>query len=68
MLLFIAGQEVSSYLDYSHRLATEDFRPIFDGKKKLTPKTTDLSFFNWETQNVSSKSSPNYEASCFSLL
>ncbi|CAG5134752.1 unnamed protein product [Candidula unifasciata] len=55
------GQEVSSYMDYSHRLATEDFRLIFDGKKKLVPKTTDLSFFNWETQNVASKSSPNYE-------
>ncbi|BFY97507.1 hypothetical protein BsWGS_00546 [Bradybaena similaris] len=56
-----SGQEVSSYLDYSHRLATEDFRPIFAGKKKLLPKTTDLSFFNWETQNVASKSSPNYD-------
>ncbi|KAH9513209.1 hypothetical protein Btru_034374 [Bulinus truncatus] len=55
------GQEVSGYIDYSHRLATEDFRPIFNLEKRFLPQKTDLSFFNWDTMNVGSKSSPNYE-------
>lgn len=55
------GQEVSGYIDYSHRLATEDFRPIFNMEKRFLPQKTDLSFFNWDTMNVGSKSSPNYE-------
>ncbi|XP_005098257.1 cilia- and flagella-associated protein 299 isoform X2 [Aplysia californica] len=55
------GQEISGYVDYSHRLATEDFEPIFNLRKKFLPKQTDLSFFNWETMRVMSKNSPNYE-------
>ncbi|KAI1900355.1 hypothetical protein AGOR_G00049110 [Albula goreensis] len=55
------GQEISGYIDYSHRLQTEDFEPYFSGKKKLLPKSTDLSFLNWETEHVTSRDSPNYQ-------
>ncbi|KAJ8383673.1 hypothetical protein AAFF_G00216440 [Aldrovandia affinis] len=55
------GQEISAYIDYAHRLQTDDFEPIFNGDKKLLPKSTDLSFFNWETDHLTSSDSPNYK-------
>ena len=55
------GQEVSGYIDYAHRLATEKFEVYFEGKKKLMPKPSDLSYFNWETHASTSKSSPNFQ-------
>ncbi|XP_073511300.1 cilia- and flagella-associated protein 299 [Phyllobates terribilis] len=55
------GQELSGYIDYSHRLKTEDFEVYFSGKKKLLPRPTDLSFFNWETHVSTSNASPNYQ-------
>ncbi|XP_068422636.1 cilia- and flagella-associated protein 299 isoform X2 [Clinocottus analis] len=36
------GQEVSGYIDYAHRLKTQDFEPYFSGKKKLMPRRSDL--------------------------
>ncbi|XP_044135309.1 cilia- and flagella-associated protein 299 [Bufo gargarizans] len=55
------GQEVSGYIDYSLRLKTEDFEAYFSGKKKLLPRPTDLSFYNWETHVSTSNASPNYQ-------
>ncbi|XP_056424919.1 cilia- and flagella-associated protein 299 [Hyla sarda] len=55
------GQELSGYIDYSHRLKTEDFEMYFSGKKKLLPQPTDLSFYNWETHVSTSNASPNYQ-------
>ncbi|XP_050964982.1 cilia- and flagella-associated protein 299 isoform X2 [Labeo rohita] len=55
------GQEISGYIDYSHRLKSEDFEPYFSGKKRLMPKTTDLSFYNWGTQVAKHNGSSNYE-------
>ncbi|CAL8334006.1 unnamed protein product [Arctogadus glacialis] len=54
-------QEVSGYIDYAHRLQTEDFEAYFSGKKRLMPRRSDLSFYNWRTQMSTSHSSPNYE-------
>jgi hypothetical protein len=53
--------EISGYIDYAHRLKTEDFRPYFEGKKKLLPKPTDLSFYNWKTNECFSNDSPNFK-------
>lgn len=36
------GQEISGYIDYAHRLKTEDFEPYFAGKKRLLPRPSDL--------------------------
>ena len=55
------GQEVSGYIDYAHRLKTENFEPYFDGRKKLMPKPTDLSYYNWETQTSTSNATPNFQ-------
>lgn len=45
--------EVSAYIDYGHRLKTEDFDEYFSGRKKLLPKPSDLSYYNWRTQALS---------------
>ncbi|KAK2901643.1 hypothetical protein Q8A73_011389 [Channa argus] len=55
------GQEVSGYIDYAHRLKTQDFEPYFSGKKRLMPGRSDLCYCNWKTQVSTSNSSPNFE-------
>uniref|UniRef100_A0A3B3UJ29 Cilia- and flagella-associated protein 299 n=1 Tax=Poecilia latipinna TaxID=48699 RepID=A0A3B3UJ29_9TELE len=55
------GQEVSGYIDYTHRLKTQDFEPYFCGKKRLMPGPSDLCYYNWKTQTSTSNSSPNFE-------
>uniref|UniRef100_A0A3B5B2H3 Cilia- and flagella-associated protein 299 n=1 Tax=Stegastes partitus TaxID=144197 RepID=A0A3B5B2H3_9TELE len=55
------GQEVSGYIDYTHRLKTQDFEPYFSGKKRLMPGRSDLCYYNWKTQVSTSNSSPNFE-------
>ncbi|XP_070544214.1 cilia- and flagella-associated protein 299-like [Ptychodera flava] len=55
------GQEISGYIDYAHRLKTEDFEPYFSGRKRLLPRPSDLSFYNWETQSSTSNPTPNYQ-------
>ncbi|XP_036057138.1 cilia- and flagella-associated protein 299 isoform X2 [Onychomys torridus] len=55
------GQEVSGYIDYAHRLKTEDFEVYFTGKRRLLPKPTDLSFYNWDNHIAVCNSSPNYQ-------
>ncbi|KAH0574106.1 hypothetical protein SS50377_24051 [Spironucleus salmonicida] len=56
-----SGQEISGYIDYGQRLKNEDCRGYFLRQKKLLPKSTDLSFYNWDTQFVSSMASENFE-------
>ncbi|KDO20839.1 hypothetical protein SPRG_14070 [Saprolegnia parasitica CBS 223.65] len=55
------GQEVSGYIDYALRLKSEPFEPYFERKKRLLPKPSDLSYYNWETQTCTSNSSPNFQ-------
>jgi hypothetical protein len=52
---------VSGYIDLAYRLKTEDFDPIFAQKRRLMPKPTDLCYYNWETQNSTSNSTPNFQ-------
>ncbi|BHF63711.1 hypothetical protein SprV_0200670500 [Sparganum proliferum] len=52
--------EISGYIDYAHRLKTEDFAGYFLQKKRLLPRMGDLSYFNWETQNITANPTPNY--------
>ena len=56
-----AGQEVSGYVDYAHRLKTDDFDAYFLRKKRFMPRSSDLSFYNWETQTCTSTSTANYQ-------
>ena len=55
------GQEVSAYIDYAHRLKTENFEPYFEGKRKLLPRSSDLSYYNWETQHSTHNATPNFQ-------
>lgn len=55
------GQEISGYIDYALRLKTEPFEQYFERKKKLLSKSTDLSYYNWETQTSTSNSTPNFQ-------
>lgn len=55
------GQEISGYIDYGHRLKTENFEPYFDRKRRLLPRPSDLSFYNWDTQHSTSNESPNFQ-------
>merc|ERR1711963_1137167 len=55
------GQEISGYIDYASRLKHEEFGVYFAGKKRLLPKSTDLSFYNWETQTSTSNPTANYQ-------
>nr|XP_003226940.1 PREDICTED: uncharacterized protein C4orf22 homolog isoform X1 [Anolis carolinensis] len=55
------GQEVSAYIDYAHRLKVDDFEVYFSGKKRLFPRRTDMSFYNWDRNICCLNSSPNYQ-------
>ena len=37
------------------------FEPYFERKKKLMPRPSDLSFFNWETHTSTSNATPNFQ-------
>lgn len=54
------GQEISGYIDYAARLKMENWEPYFEGKRKVLPKPSDLSYYNWDTQASTSNSSPNF--------
>ncbi|XP_070468831.1 cilia- and flagella-associated protein 299 isoform X7 [Equus przewalskii] len=55
------GQEVSGYIDYAHRLKIEDFEVYFNGKRRLLPRPTDMSFYNWDNHIAVCNSTPNYQ-------
>eukprot|EP01013_Petalomonas_cantuscygni_P007518 TRINITY_DN1953_c0_g1_i1.p1 TRINITY_DN1953_c0_g1~~TRINITY_DN1953_c0_g1_i1.p1 ORF type:complete len:251 (-),score=43.13 TRINITY_DN1953_c0_g1_i1:337-1089(-) len=57
------GHEVSGYVDFGHRLKTEgdDFEDYFLHKRKLLPKPTDLSYYNWRTQTLSYSNSSTFQ-------
>jgi hypothetical protein len=56
--------EVSGYIDYGHRLKNENFEEYFSRKKRLMPKTSDLSYWNWKTQTLRHNNSSTFTVSC----
>lgn len=57
----VKGHEVSGYIDYGHRLKTEDFEDYFSRKKKLVPKRSDLSYYNWKTHTLYYNNSSTFQ-------
>eukprot|EP00045_Choanoeca_perplexa_P023202 m.12597 g.12597 ORF g.12597 m.12597 type:complete len:215 (-) comp9993_c0_seq1:69-713(-) len=55
------GQEVSGYIDLAHRFQNDDFGQYFSGARKLMPRATDLSYYNWSTNTSQGGSSTNYQ-------
>ena len=43
------------------RLKSEPFEPYFDAKRKLLPKPSDLSYYNYTTATAATNSSPNFQ-------
>lgn len=54
--------QISGYIDLADRMKTEDFRKIFMKKKLLLPKTSDLSFFNWDSATTHLNDSANFRS------
>lgn len=42
------------------RLKSEPFEAYFDGSRKLLPRPSDLSYYNWTTQTAAVTGSPNF--------
>eukprot|EP00759_Apiculatamorpha_spiralis_P017530 PhF_6_TR23742/c0_g1_i1/m.33160 len=55
------GHEISGYIDFGHRLRTEDFTEYFLGKKMLLPKPSDLSYYNWRTHTLYYNNSSTFQ-------
>jgi len=54
--------QVSGYIDYAHRLKTDpNMEAYFNRTKRLMPRQTDLSFYNWETHLSTSNPTPNFQ-------
>ena len=41
--------QISAFIDYNHRLKSEDWKPYFEKTKKLLPKKSDLSYYDWKS-------------------
>lgn len=59
-------REISGYIDYHHRLKTENFEDYFLRKKKLLPTPQDLSYYYWDGQKTSINESPNFRVDTYS--
>lgn len=54
--------QVSGYIDYAHRLKTDpNMDAYFSRAKRLMPRHSDLSFYNWETHLSTSNPTPNFQ-------
>ncbi len=51
------GKEASAYIDYRDRLKNDNMEDVFNSKRDLIPRTTDLSYYNWTLQKVHSSDS-----------
>lgn len=43
------------------RLKAEQMEAVFERKKRLLPRSTDLSFYNWDTQMATSNATANFQ-------
>jgi hypothetical protein len=65
LLVALALPQVSGYIDYAHRLKSDpNMEAHFEGTKRLMPRHTDLSFYNWETHLSTSNPTPNFQVGC----
>lgn len=55
------GFEISGYIDYAHRLVSEDWGPFFRANKMLWPRNSDLGYYHWRHGTVRSNISRNYK-------
>lgn len=63
------GQEISGYIDLCHRIKSDFNFPYYcmifintvQGDKRMSPRSGDLSFYNWETGVTAVTDSPNFQ-------
>ena len=48
------GRETSAYMDYRERLKEDEMEAVFKEGVPLMPKSTDLSYYNWNIQRINS--------------
>ena len=48
------GRETSAYIDYRERLKEDEMEAVFKEAVPLMPKSTDLSYYNWNIQRINS--------------
>ena len=53
--------EVSAYIDLADRMKKENFGPIFNKKKTLVPKKTDLSWYSWTSGKTAFNVTSNFK-------
>ena len=51
------GKETSAYIDFRERLKNDEMEGVFKEGRPLIPKSTDLSYYNWNLQKVASTDS-----------
>lgn len=55
------NNEISGYIDYRHRLSQEEWRPYFEGQKKVRPNGYDLGYYHWRIGKNNMNPTPNYK-------
>ena len=55
------GQEVSGYIDINDRMRVDEWSDVWDGRRKVTVKSTDLSYYNWDSGIAANTHSPNWQ-------
>ncbi|KAM3963537.1 LOW QUALITY PROTEIN: cilia- and flagella-associated protein 299 [Aphomia sociella] len=55
------GFEISGYIDYAHKLISENWNAFFKFNKILWPKDNDLGYYHWRHGTVRSNMSRNYK-------
>ena len=55
------GQEVSGYIDINDRMRVDEWSDIWDGRRKLTVRPTDLSYYNWDSGIAANTHSSNWQ-------
>ncbi|XP_035436689.1 cilia- and flagella-associated protein 299-like [Spodoptera frugiperda] len=55
------GFEISGYIDFAHRLISENWTPFFKQGKTLWPRDSDLGYYHWRHGTVRSNISRNYK-------
>ena len=50
------------------RLKMDQMEAVFDHRRRLLPRPSDLSYYNWDTQMSTSNASPNFQVGVSSML
>ena len=52
--------EISGHIDLDMRMKTENILPYINGEKRMLPKKSDLTFYNWDRGTAAYNSTENF--------